>query len=163
MPRGPKPMPTHLKLVTGNRGRRRLPENEPDVSSECPEPPAHLVGPALDEWHNHASTLHSVGILTKTDRAVLAAYCQLYGRWVEAELALAAHRKRMIELGDDAEGFLTSTPNGANMQHPLVGVANTAARDMVRYAAELGLTPSARTRVTAAPKARKADPAAKYF
>jgi P27 family predicted phage terminase small subunit len=32
-----------------------------------------------------ASELHGMGVLTTIDRAALAAYCQAYGRWVEAE------------------------------------------------------------------------------
>ncbi|MFA7218771.1 MAG: P27 family phage terminase small subunit, partial [Dehalococcoidales bacterium] len=33
---------------------------------------------------------------------------------------------------------------GNYIQQPLIGIANTAARDMVKYASEFGLTPAAR-------------------
>ena len=42
---------------------------------------------------------------------------------------------------------IVKTKSGNLIQNPLVGVANKAMADMVRYAAEFGLTPSARTRV----------------
>lgn len=162
--RGRKPMPTHLKLVTGNRGRRPVNPNEPVPSAEkCPLPPPHLIGEARAEWDRKAPELYSSGLLSEVDGTALAIYCQLWGRWVEAELALAAHRAFAIANGDINSGFLTSTPNGASMQHALVGVANVAARDLMKYCAEFGMTPSARARVQAAPKKQKADPSAKYL
>jgi phage terminase small subunit len=32
--------------------------------------------------------LYELGVITMLDRAVLAGYCQAYGRWVEAERKL---------------------------------------------------------------------------
>lgn len=88
----------------------------------------------------------SLGIMTELDRGALAAYCQAYGRWVAAESVLA----RMAEKDAVTEGLVIRTKAGNVIQNPLVGTANKAMADMVRYAAEFGLTPSARTRVTAA-------------
>lgn len=162
---GRKPTPTHLKIVRGNPGRRPLPENEPQIAppEKPPEAPAHLGKAAREEWDRQVQTLHACGVITTADVSALAAYCQLYGRWVEAEKLLAKHRDFAAYNGDPNEGFLVSTPNGASMQHPLVGVANTAARDMMRYAAELGMTPSARSRVQKAPKAKGKEPGAEFF
>ena len=39
--------------------------------------------------------------------------------------------------------------NGMAIPNPLVGVANKAMADVVRYAAEFGMTPSARSRIEA--------------
>jgi phage terminase small subunit len=47
------------------------------------------------------------------------------------------------------EAFMTT--NGNAIQNPLIGTANKAASDMVRYAAEFGMTPSARARISAQP------------
>jgi P27 family predicted phage terminase small subunit len=77
------------------------------------------------------------------DVMVLAAYCQACGRWQQAEDALAA----MAE-GDAESGALTvTTGTGSLMQNPMLRVALSAAADMLKYAAEFGLTPAARSRV----------------
>ncbi len=44
-------------------------------------------------------------------------------------------------------GLMIKTSNGNAIQNPLVGTANKAVSDMVRYAAEFGMTPSARVRL----------------
>ena len=41
-------------------------------------------------------------------------------------------------------GLLARMPSGALVQSPFIGIANAAMKQMVRYAAELGLSPSAR-------------------
>jgi hypothetical protein len=46
----------------------------------------------------------------------------------------------------------------------MVGTANTAMRDAMKYAAEYGLTPSSRVRLgIEADKAQDNDPTAQYF
>ena len=46
-------------------------------------------------------------------------------------------------------GLIIRTQGGNAIQNPLVGTANKAMADMMRYAAEFGMTPSARTRIWA--------------
>lgn len=60
-------------------------------------------------------------------------------------------------------GLMIKTTGGNAIRNPLVGTANKAAADMVRYAAEFGMTPSARTRIQAEPPQPEADPSAQYF
>lgn len=48
-------------------------------------------------------------------------------------------------------GLMIRTKNGNAIQNPLVGTANKAMADMMRYAVEFGMTPSARTRVSSEP------------
>ena len=76
-----------------------------------------------------------MGVLALVDRAVLAAYCRAYGRWVEAEDKLK-----------DTPLFL-KTPSGYVQQSPWLSVANKQMELMGRYMAELGLTPASRSRV----------------
>jgi hypothetical protein len=54
-------------------------------------------------------------------------------------------------------GLMIKTSNGNAIQNPLVGTANKAAADMVRYAAEFGMTPSARVNTTARVPIRKVE------
>jgi P27 family predicted phage terminase small subunit len=53
-----------------------------------PTCPAHLSPSAKAEWKRLSQMLYRLGVITMLDRAVLAGYCQAYGRWVEAERKL---------------------------------------------------------------------------
>jgi len=145
---GPKKEPTSLKLVKGNPGKRALPKNEPKPKIRIPTAPAHLASYGKTEWKRVCRELFNLGLLSGVDRAALAAYCQCYARWrkAEEELNKLARSKKSIH-----GGLVTETTNGNLIQNPLVGLANTAMKDMIKYAAEFGMTPSARTRIEASP------------
>jgi len=83
--RGRKPRPTAIRRASGNPGKRGYNHAEPVPPAELPHCPPHLSEAAQEEWHRLAGTLHDMGVLTTVDRAALAAYCQAYGRWAEAE------------------------------------------------------------------------------
>ncbi len=90
------------------------------------------MGPDLPE-------LLSLGLLTSIDRAALAAYCQAWGRWVEAEEALKKH------------GVVVRSPNGFPIQSPYLAIANKARDQMRSMLTEFGMSPSSRSRVVAEP------------
>lgn len=146
--RGPKPTPTHLQLVRGNPGKRKLPKKEDEIPVVVEEvtPPAFLSDDAKVEWGRMINALVALKLVSQLDRAALGAYCQAYGRWAQAERALAAMRERDA----NTHGLLVKTTGQNVVQNPLVGIANKAMADMVRYAAEFGMTPSARVRLTGA-------------
>jgi P27 family predicted phage terminase small subunit len=143
MTRGRKPKPTHLKLIEGNPGKRPIHAGKERLVTAMPDPPDHLNDDARAEWERVAHGLHALRLLEMVDRAALAAYCTAYARWVQAERAIAEMAKRDLLTG----GLMIKTSNGNAIQNPLVGTANKAASDMVRYAAEFGMTPSARVRL----------------
>ena len=155
---GTKPRPSRLKLITGNPGKRPLNRHEPQARPALPSPPTHLTEEALEEWWRVAAELHRLGMLSEIDRTALAAYAQAYGRWVKAERALS----RMAEKDLLTGGLMIRTSNGNAIQNPLVGTANAASAAMMKYAVELGMTPSARTRIIALPP-EEPDPAEIYF
>ena len=134
---GRKPKPTALKRSNGNPGKRALNHAEPIPPEGLPDCPDHLSTCARAEWHRLAAVLHGMGIFTTVDRAALAAYCQTYGRWVEAEEKLAE------------TPTLFKTPSGYVQQSPWLTVANKKLELTGRYMTELGLTPAARTRLVA--------------
>lgn len=145
---GRRPVPTELKLVQGTARTTRMNKREPKPVRAMPTPPAHLSVPAKLEWLRLATELHDLGLLTRIDRAALAAYCQAYGRWVQAEQAVA----KMAERDMLTNGLMIKTTNGNAIQNPLVGTANKAMLDMLRIASEFGMTPAARARIEADPK-----------
>lgn len=141
--RGRKPKPTHLKLVTGNPGRRKLPTNEAKPKAALPKAPIELMADAKVEWRRISKHLFALGLLSDIDRGALAACCQSYGRWISAERLIAELAKRDPVF----KGLMIKTKNGNMIQNPLVGTANKAMADYVRYCVEFGMTPSARSRI----------------
>lgn len=131
---GPRKTPTALALVRGNPGRRPLPKNEPKPPPLLDhEPPEYLADIAKDEWRRVCPLLAAVGLMSKIDVAVLAAYCGSY-----AELVEATEKQR------GRTTIIQSKRTGNFYQSPFVSMIKTSRADMVRYASELGMTPSAR-------------------
>jgi P27 family predicted phage terminase small subunit len=140
-------IPTHLKLIRGNPGKRAIPaEPEPEIPESMPEPPPFLAPYARDEWWSVGPRLVRLGLLTVVDLQVFAAYCQSYATWRTAVETFNAMGERDATTG----GLLVKRVSDGNpMRNPLVAIAANAASDMVRYAAEFGLTPLARGRIAA--------------
>jgi P27 family predicted phage terminase small subunit len=101
---------------------------------DTPCPPC-LGDEARKEWQRLSKELAQLGLLTGLDRNLLAAYCQAHALWVEAVASIGRY------------GTMVKSPNGYPMQSPYVAVANKQVDIMVRIAAELGMTPSSRTRI----------------
>ena len=132
---GPPPKPTAWRRAEGNRGKRAWNRAEPVPPEGQPDCPAHLGPEAREEWYRLIDALTQMGVVSVIDRGALAAYCQSWGRWVEAEEKLRE------------TPLLVRTPSGYVMQSPWLTVANKQMELMGRYMAELGLTPAARSRI----------------
>jgi P27 family predicted phage terminase small subunit len=122
-------------VLGGDVGRTgRVPPRRRERLPVCPQ---HLNPPAAAEWRRVARALQEAGVLSRFDRAALAAYCQAWGRWVEAE-------ERLRETAP-----LVKTPSGYVQQSPWLTIAHKQLELMGRYMVELGMTPAARSRVMA--------------
>ena len=133
--RGRKPLPSAVRRRNGNPGKRGYNPAEPVPPEGLPDCPDHLSEVARAEWERIAEALYDMGVLTTVDRAALAAYCQAYGRWVEAEEKLKE------------TPVMLKTPSGYVQQSPWLSVSNKQLELMGRYMAELGITPASRSRV----------------
>jgi P27 family predicted phage terminase small subunit len=145
----PKTIPTALKELKGNPGKRPLPKNEVKFASGIPTCPSHLDKLAKAEWKRMAALLKPLGLLSHADRAAFAIYCQMWSRWVQAEEKIA----------ETALTYTTKDANGnpkALIQSPYVGIANRAAEICHKFLTEFGFTPSSKTRVAAAPESKLA-------
>jgi P27 family predicted phage terminase small subunit len=130
--RGPPKTPTALKLVAGNPGKRALPKNEPKPPITCPDPPDYLPETAKVEWRRVCPRLAELGLMSDIDIAVLAGYCGCF-----ADLLDATDKQR-------GRATVLKTHNGNWVQSPFVSMIRQARLDMVRFAAQLGMTPAAR-------------------
>jgi P27 family predicted phage terminase small subunit len=138
MRRGPAPTHPTVVQLRGNPGQRRIPPVlEIPMPAEPLPAPDWLPGLAVAEWQRLAPVLHQANLLTQLDVAVFSAYCTSYDRWRQAEAAL------------EASGELTTRGDRGAVVSPMVRVAESAARDVLKFGSEFGLTPSARLRLRA--------------
>ena len=139
--RGPAPKPKALKLVQGTHRPDREAPNAPDPEVSPPSCPTWLHREAKREWRRIVPELVRLGLLAEVDRAALAAYCQSYATWWRME--------RDIEENGDVQ---INARSGLESARPQVAMRDKALDTMRRLLAEFGLTPSSRTRVSAAEK-----------
>lgn len=151
---GPAPKPVELKLVEGNPGRRPLPEvPKPTIAASAPKPPAVLGAEGKKLWNRIAPELHRLGLLTDLDLEGLVALCV---SWEQARAAAELIRKQGIVVDlpvfrKDGEiaGYRTQ-------RHPAAQTLRDSLTQFKAFAAEFGLTPSARTKFSM-PKGQEVD------
>lgn len=133
--RGRKPLPTSVKLLRGNPGKRALNHSEPQPRRSLPRAPRWLDNDAKMEWRRTSKLLHEMGVLTQIDRNALAVYCECYSTWKQAREQLAN------------EGLTMTGAKGQPIKNPLLTIIEKAREQMKQYAAEFGMTPSSRSRL----------------
>lgn len=150
---GRKPLPTQMKILRGNPGKRALNNSEPKPTKKIPPCPRHLSKEARKEWRRVSKELFALGVLTVVDRAALAAYCQAWARWVEAEEAMQAPDFKMV----------ATTDKGYQHISPWAQVAGQALKQMRAFLTEFGMTPASRSRVTTQAPEKEADPYSEFL
>jgi P27 family predicted phage terminase small subunit len=136
MPRGSgrRPEPTVSKRLRGNPGKRPLNTREPvPPPFEPGEIPPEIEGDAraVREWHRLAPMLTAIKQITEADRSAMIAACLEWSRYIKASRNASAVNYAKAS-GGHSVWF-------AVQRHALAAC--------MKLWAELGLTPSARTRV----------------
>jgi P27 family predicted phage terminase small subunit len=146
--RGRKPKPTSVKKLTGNPGRRPLPDAEPKYAPSAGDCPLWLSERAREEWQILSAELKTLGMLARVDAASLASYCQ----------AVAAVEQAQVDI--DKHGLVLSQYDGngneRRVKNPAWNVQKDAMLLIQKFASEYGFTPAARARVKA-PNVQKED------
>lgn len=147
--RGPQPLPTNVHMLRGNPSKKPLAAlldeavRPPVAIPECPK---HLDQEARAEWVRIAKHLEPLGLISEIDRAALAAYCTAWADYVWA-------CKRIAELnkGDKSgeKGRIWDTPSGYKQISVPLQIRNRALEQMAKFLSEFGMSPAARSRVTA--------------
>jgi len=131
---GPPKKPTKLRLLEGNAGKLKINRREPEPSG-VPRAPEWLDPYAKAEWRRLGAELVRLGLLTRADRAAMAAYCQCWAGYAEATAALRA------------DGMTHFTPNGMAVPSIWASRQMQCLKAMLPLLRELGLTPAARVRL----------------
>lgn len=143
---GPAPTPTALKKLKGER-KDRINHDEPQPDIGKPDRPQLLSTEAKREWNRIAGELARIGVLALVDRATLAAYCEAWAEW-------ARLTKETQQIVANGEQYITGA-NGVFYAHPTFKLRDQANSYFLKCAAELGLTPSARSRIKVDPSNKK--------
>jgi len=135
--RGRKPKPTETKKTNGTRNSR-INFSEPDFTNDKNKTaPAHLGKIARQEWNRLYPELSGKGVLKITDRSILELYCESYQDYRDAKKILDRKASKTFR-----------TPNGSMQQLAEVSIKRNAMTLCLKYASELGITPSSRSKIS---------------
>lgn len=130
----PAAQPAALKLLTGRAPGKDTAGREvkapPAFRRIAPKPPAWLSREAAAEWKRVTPGLTRLDLLKEEDRAALAAYCETWATFVDAQRALTKHG-------------LTYDAKQGTIARPEVAIARAAAKELRAWANQFGLTPVA--------------------
>jgi P27 family predicted phage terminase small subunit len=144
-----------LKIAKGNPGKRPLNKSEPKPPSDDITPPDWVTGVARAKWDNVVPKLIGMGVMTNADVDTIARYCTMHEQFVKY-LEQCRRGLDVLVIRDDKGKvkYMQSTP-AATMLSKL-------AASMLRIEQEFGLTPSARSNISAA-KPHEEDDLTRFF
>ena len=142
--RGPAPTPTAILLKKGS-WRGKVNKDEPKPKSEKPKRPEWIDKYANSAWQALVPKLVELGVVTKLDRNLLTRYCQTWSRWRQAEEHIQKHGDVITLYQEDEKGNKMVVDIKDN---PKLKIAKTLSDQLLKMEVQLGLTPSARSRIT---------------
>ena len=164
--RGRKPQPTKLKILRGNPGRRALNRQEPVPPAGRPVMPEWIgrLKHGAECWSWLVDKLDEMKILSQADGKTLELYCATWSEWRQATEFVAAHGMTYpIRAGQTTtKGKVHKGAIKGVGMFPEVAIARSRAELLSRLGAELGLTPSSRTRIKV-PEVPKESPLEKFL
>lgn len=153
MPAGRPPKPTALKVLHGDRKDRiNLDEPKPRAADSL-EPPRKLSRRGKALWRRLAQDMSRKGVVTDWDLETLQAYCQAFDFAEQAAEDVNANGMRVTTpVKELADGTVVYDLK----KNPAFTAWREATMTMVSLAAQLGLTPAARTKLGSAKEAESA-------
>lgn len=141
MGRGRKKIPTKIKEMQGTLTPGRYLENEMKATTvnEVPSAPEYLNEKGKTEWTLVATELYNKGMLHLVDVALLSAYCNEMGMYLEA--AEVINKEGSVE-----RTYRNGKPSGSKLK-PELKIARDALAAALKLATQFGFTPSARASI----------------
>ncbi len=153
--RGRKPTATAVKEASGSfslhPGRRN--KSEPAAKRGYPAKPetVETCSIASAQWDELCKTLDELGVLTVADKSLLAMYCQTYAEYIKLQQHVKEH------------GCTVFNDKGNASQSPEAIQVHRYADRLIKLMAEMGLTPSSRSRIVAPKQEDEDDPMAQLL
>ncbi len=135
--RGPQPKPTALRVLHGDE-KRRINSDEPQPRPGLPVAPTDMAPAVKAVWDYVIEELGPMNLAKRPDAHQLRAYCE----------AVVAHATACQVIAKD--GVLQyDRREGGMRKHPAFFIQTTAARTMLVFGREFGLTPASRVQFKA--------------
>ena len=137
-----KGKPTPLKLLEGNRGKRKLPENEPKPYPKAPPMAEFLDEKAAESWNILAPQLETMGLFTIVDGDSFANVCTIRSRLIAIRKYINEENKSLV-----AEVHKPDPDGGMRIEYkpsPYVVMEKQYMEIYRHQANEFGLTPRGR-------------------
>lgn len=131
---------TAKKKAEGNRGKRKLNEQEPPSLPGEPLIPAWLKGESRKVWPEVCAALQEIGVLYKTDGLAIAALCNSLALFIVANANIKKFGIVLADV-DDVTGM------GVIRTNPAVRVRSDALRSLRSSWQAFGLDPASRSAV----------------
>lgn len=141
--RGAASLPALRAIKGTNRPHRKEPKTPELKLSLCPKPPAYLDAYAVEEWERVAPGLWQAGLLYQEDSFAFGNYCASFSIYRSCCEAF----NRMREADTMTNGVLIQGLHGP-VKNPLLREMQSTARECLLFAAQFGLTPTTRARLT---------------
>ena len=137
---GRPPKPLQEKILSGSRVRddRDSDAQEANAAVELGMPPCPrwVKGEAKKHWDTLGPILVQAGLISVVDGDVFSMHCDNVARYAD-----------VVEKLNTIEDWLATTPNGFEVQDGYVQIRNKLQEQVMKTAAEFGLTPKARSSV----------------
>jgi len=129
--RGPAKKPAAMHKRKGNYRPSR--HGGPELKASLPIAPPDLSPTAAAQWAVIGNELAESGLISLVDRTAFRMLCESVAVYLEA----------MDEIKN--KGMIAYTEKGFPIQHPAVGIRNTAWTQIIAACKQFGMTPSSRT------------------
>jgi P27 family predicted phage terminase small subunit len=133
---------TQLKVLEGNRSKRKLPQNEPKPRPKAPLCPQNVHKRAKKIWKKLGPKLEKEGLLCEVDGPSFAHFCEIQARLEIIREYLNKENKALVQEVQKPD------PDGG-MRHeytpsPYVSMELRYLKEFRSFAKEFGLTPRGR-------------------
>jgi P27 family predicted phage terminase small subunit len=140
MKTGRPPIPSRIKALKGTLRADRRNLREPQPQAGAPTMPSTLPNAARPAWRWLARLLAAMRVLTKADGPVLVLASCRYADYTRL--------RDIVERAGETYTSTTAAGGQLQRQRPEVTLRDVAWRDLMQALQQLGLTPSARQRVS---------------
>lgn len=149
--RGPAPKPTNLRVLHGDR-KDRINVDEPKAPEGYPECPDTVSDAVREVWDYTVAQLAAMNVASPADRDSLLCYCE----------AVVVHRQASAILAR-SNVLIKRKDSDTLMRNPALVVQRDAAQMISRFAAQFGLSPSARSEIRNPKGGNNAQGAERYL